>query len=90
MNPVTLKLSTPIPAHGEEVSEIVILPPATKHLRKMPAGSLKIGHFLDLLSDVTSLPSFSIDRLHPGDSLAAVEVLSRFLERRADGATASS
>jgi hypothetical protein len=91
MEPVKIKLSQAIPAHGGTTDELLIPPPMAKHLRKLPAvSSIAFGQFLDMLADVTGLPPSSIDRRAAADAIVAVEALSNFLQPPADGASVSS
>jgi hypothetical protein len=93
-NVFTLKLSTPIPAHGETLSELKLRPPLVSELRRAGApfvGGLgssapDFGNCALLISLMCGIPPSSVDRMEYNDFASACAILVGF----SMGATAKS
>ena len=85
MNPITLKLSSPIKAYGESVSEITLREPTGKDLRAcgVPVttkqevdGSTSIRLEAEfgalLISRLANIPASSVDHMTAADFMAAL------------------
>ena len=79
MEPVTIKLSEPIIANGETITEITLQQPRAKHMRSLPVGALTMGSLLNIASEVSGVPPSSMDMLSGADAMSVVEEVGDFL-----------
>lgn len=80
MEPITIKLSHPVEAFGEQVSELVIKKrPKAKDLRAMDSEKGEVGKTAALMAQLTGVPSSTIDQLDAADFMKASEVVEGFL-----------
>lgn len=82
---VTLKLTKPIEAHGETLTELVLRPPTVAELRQCgsPVRMGQAGSWIpefepcaQLISQICAIPSPSVNNLATGDfTRAAIEIV---------------
>jgi hypothetical protein len=74
---VTINLSSPITAHGEEVTELTLQEPTGKHIREIgsipfgidSSGDIKLDakSIAQYISKLCAIPMSSVDAINPGD-----------------------
>lgn len=74
-----ITLTTPIKAHGEEVTELVLRDPVAGDLREFRLGDRTAGNFFPLISVLAGIPPSSVEQMYPVDLLDAIEALAPFL-----------
>lgn len=79
MDAIVIKLSEPIEANGEIITEITLQQPRAKHMRGLPVGAISMGALLNLASEVSGVPPSSMDKLTGGDAMKVVEAVGNFL-----------
>ncbi len=79
-----LKLSTPINAHGETVTELEFRDPTARDLRDLPVSGLKtFGDMYPIISSVAGIPPSSVDQLSAVDIVEAMNFIAPFFDRSA-------
>lgn len=79
-----LKLSTPINAHGETVTELELRDPTARDLRELPFSGLKtFGDMYPIISSVAGVPPSSVDQLSAADIVEAINFIAPFFDRSA-------
>ena len=74
-----LKLSKPISAHGETVSELSFRDPVARDLKEFRIGDATVGNWLPLIAALAGIPPSSVESMCPADVLAAIDVVAPLL-----------
>lgn len=90
MRETTIQLTTPIDAHGSQVTQLTMRPPKAKELRDLPIKqNMVMGDLYGVAAACADVPPSSIDQLDAGDLMKVMEVVGSFLGL-GTGATQSS
>lgn len=80
MSKTTIKLNTPIEAHGNTVSELTLRAPKAKELRDLPIKqNMTMGDLYGIAAACADVPPSSIDQLDAADIMKVMEVVGGFL-----------
>lgn len=90
MRETIIELTTPIDAHGEQVTRLTMRHPKAKELRDLPIKqNMVMGDLYGVAAACADVPPSSIDQLDAGDLMKVMEVVGSFLGL-GTGATQSS
>ncbi len=79
MDKITIQLSNPISAHGQQVTELQLDRPKVKHLKAMDRVEGQIGKTAVLIEKLANIPASSVDEISTHDLVKIGEALSDFL-----------
>lgn len=85
----TVKLTEPIKAHGEDVTELHLRRPKLKDLRGLNLANLDGGMMIDLVAKLADIPPSAAGEIDAADFDAIGEVFNRFFPGQAAGSESS-
>lgn len=78
--PIVIKLSRPIEALGETITEITLREPDAADLRSLPVKQeLLVGDLLDIAAEVAGFPKSAFNKLSGGDTFKVVGAMGKFM-----------
>lgn len=80
MEPIIIKLQTPINFGSDKITELKIRKPFAKDFRDMPLEP-KMGDLLDVTAKLSGQAPSVIDQLDPTDLMEVMAVVGKFMRR---------
>lgn len=79
MEPVTIVLSQPVQAHGEQVDELVLSAPTARIFRVLDESKGNVDSIFRMISAMAGVPISAVEMLAPEDFGRCARVVADFL-----------
>ena len=83
--PIRVKLSEPILAHGEEIHELVLERPRMKHMKARDGAAGPVEASIQVVARLANVPPSSIEMMTPEDFQKVEQALLPFFAAFVDG-----